>query len=212
MQNLLRVFMLTALAGAALAVAVGTASARTFSVSNQSVRFTWRSLEFAGFATIRCPLTLEGSFHSRTIAKVERALIGAITRAGFNQAACTGGRFATFNGTTSPNTLPWHIQYEGFRAATGLPNIEAIRIILSRFRFGLTVSGICTGQFGSATDAISLEALREGNNVTTLNPIEGRNTITLTRTDGGICSGLRLRGSAEVFLLGTTTRIQVTLI
>src|SRR3954465_5363475 len=82
-----------------LATAINTASATRLSTSNQNVRLTWTSLEFAVSSEIvlRCQVTLEGSFHTRTIAKVEGALIGAVTKAVFRQETCTGGRFATFN-------------------------------------------------------------------------------------------------------------------
>ena len=219
MHNTLRATMLTAFAATALALAIGTASARSLSASSQTIRVTFGRLEFLGFATVRCPVTLEGSFHARTMAKVERALVGAATASVVNQAACTGGTVSAFNGTeryngtTSPNTLPWHLQYESFRTEVGLPNIEAIRIILTRLRVGVTVPGICTGQFGSATDAITFEVNRDGGgNVTTISPIEGRNTLTLIRTDAGICTNGRKRGTGEVFQLGTTNRIRVTLI
>ena len=143
--------------------------------------------------------------------------IRAVTRAAVNQAACTGGRGAVFNGTepyngtTSPNTLPWHVQYETFEGI--LPNITAVNIILSRFRFGITVAGICTGQFGSATDAISERlAIGVGGVSTTVTPVEGRNTATLIRTDGGICGNGRMRNVGELFQLNTTIRIAVRLI
>jgi len=214
--------ILTALAASLLfAAAVSTASAARLSVSNQNIRGTWTSLEFVtpGVVTVRCKVTLEGSFHTRTIAKVERALIGAVTRAIVKQETCTNGSGATFNGveryngTTSPNTLPWHLSYESF--ASTLPNIASVNVLLTRFRFGITVAGLCTGQFGSETDRITaLAALGAGREVTALTPVEGRNTASLIRRDAGLTcppTGL-MRGSGSVMLLGTTTPITITLI
>lgn len=214
---------LTALAASLLlAAAVGSASARNLSTSNQNIRATWSSLEFnaAEFVIIRCPVTLEGSFHTRTIAKVRGALIGAVTRADLNQSRCTNGSGAPFNGseryngTTSPQTLPWHMTYEGFRGI--LPNITSLEILLQRFRFGLRdSSSLCTGQYGRAEDNISAAATRGATGaITTLTPIEGANRASLIRQDGGLfCPGTgSLQGPGQTFLLGNTTRISITLI
>jgi len=214
-------FALTALAASLLlAAVVGTASASRLSVSNQNIRATWSSLEFdSGIGVVvRCPVTLEGSFHTRTIAKVARSLIGAVTKAQVRAASCVEGTGATFNGveayngTTSPNTLPWHLTYESFSGT--LPNITAVRILLTRFRFGITVPGFCTGQYGAETDRISANASVTAGVVGTITPIEGSNNASLIRRDGGIsCPNPgRLRGSGNVFLLGTTNRISITLI
>jgi len=198
---------LVALAAALLlATVVSTASARNLSVSNQQVRVTWRSLEFASsLVTIRCPVTLEGSFHSRTIAKNAGSLIGAVTRVAIKNESCT-------NGTARVVNLPWHITYEGFNGV--LPNITGINLLLNRFRFRLTVPGFCTeGEYGTATDNITGVATREaGGAITGLEPVEGRNTATLVASREFCPATGRLRGRGEVMLLGTTTRITVTLI
>jgi len=204
-----------------LAAVVSTATAARLSISNQNIRATWTSLEFVspGVLTVRCQLTLEGSFHTRTVAKVTRSLIGAVTKAQFKQESCTNGSFATFNGvdryngTTSPNTLPWHITYESF--AGTLPNINAVNILLQRFRFGITVPGICTGQYGAETDRLSYSAsLGASREVSALTPIEGRNSASLIRRDAGLaCPPTQLfRAGGTVSLLGNTTRITITLI
>jgi hypothetical protein len=212
--------ILTALAASLLlSAAVSTASARNLSVSNQGIRATWTALQFEGGASIRCQVTLEGSFHSRTIVKVARLLIGAITRAQVKQETCTGGRYSFFNGTeryngtTPSNTLPWHLTYESFIG--NLPNITGFRFLLSRFRLGLDISGLCIGQYGSATDNITLLAAREVSGaLTSLTPVEGLNRSTLIRRDGGIfCPETRtIRGAATVTLLNSAARITITLI
>jgi hypothetical protein len=225
---------LTALAAALLlASAISTASARNLSVSNQNFRITWTSLEFRYLVTIRCPVTLEGSFHYRTIIKRERALIGLITRAIVNQGACVNGTGSAFNGTeryngiVPPTTLPWHVTYESFRGT--LPRIESIRLLLTGARFGIETpagSGGCAvqvgedGTAGRPVDNISADATVEaGGNVLRLTPTAGRNRATIIRTDRDPLSLCRpgqqgeLLNEGEVFLLGsTTTRIRVTLI
>src|SRR5436853_3228582 len=115
---------LTALMAAMLlAAAIGTASARSLSVSNQSFRVTWSKLEFEGGLGIptQCQVTLEGSFHSRTIAKVLRSLIGAITRAVVKTESCSGGR-------ATVGAPPWHVTYQGFTGT--LPRILTVVIAL----------------------------------------------------------------------------------
>ncbi|MBS1869629.1 MAG: hypothetical protein JSS99_08200 [Actinobacteria bacterium] len=123
--------LLTLLAAVAvLAVAVGTANAGRFSTSEQRFRITWSSFELGGFTElIRCRVTLEGSFHSRSFAKVAEALVGYIT-GGTIAHPCTGGEQWLFNGrevqngTTLANTLPWHLRYESFSGS--LPNITEL--------------------------------------------------------------------------------------
>jgi len=210
-------------AAVALAALVSGVSARNLSVSNQSIRMTWRSLEFAtflgGFST-RCPLTIEGSFHARTLTKVARALIGYITAARSKSESCTGGRAWVYNGVerlegiTLPTSLPWHLTYERFTGA--LPNIERLSFLLSNMRFTIMepLGSLCIYTTGS----------------------RGNATVTTTRNfptgviDNAVASGsITLdAGSAEscpnpfnvvsrpedgvVTLLGATTKITVTLI
>jgi hypothetical protein len=214
--------LFTALAASLLlGSVVSNASAGNLSVSNSNLRATFASLEFngEGLAIIRCPVTLEGSFHSRTIPKVERLLIGAVTSAVVKQASCTNGVGSAFNGTeryngiTPANTLPWHVTYESFSGT--LPTPSAVNILFSRFRFGLRDNaGFCTGQYGSATDNITAAGnLGAGGAITSLIPIDGRNTASLIRRDAGIaCPNGRMRGTGSVMLLGSTTLISVTLI
>jgi len=88
-----------------LALAVSGTSARNLSVTEQSLRVVWTPIEFvAGGRSARCNLTLEGSFHYRTIVKREGALSGFITRAILNTSS--GG-----SATVLTNTLPWHLTY-----------------------------------------------------------------------------------------------------
>ena len=198
---------LTALMAALLlASAISTASASRLSVSNQNIRVTWSSLEFQGLVTVRCRVTLEGSFHSRTIVKVARTLIGAITRADVDEANCTNGI-----GRPRNETLPWHITYEGFTGT--LPNIATVLVLLSRLRFNLIVPGACTGDYGIATDNITGRAtLNASREITELEPVTGRNRANL-HSGTPFCPGSGTFASrGTVTLLGTTTRIRVTLI
>jgi hypothetical protein len=217
--------ILTALTAAlVLASAVGSASARSLSASEQSIRVSWTSLEFSSsLATIRCRVTLEGSFHARTIAKVARALIGAISRAIVGH-ACTGGEAWADNGTeaeplgTAPQKLPFHVTYESF--AGTLPNISSLGLLLSRISFVLQATSIGVSarcRYGRVEDNISGTATREaGGGITSLAPVAGRDRARLVEglLNGGLCPGEgQFAGSSgPVTGLSNTNTITVTLI
>jgi hypothetical protein len=112
--------LLLAAAGATvlLGALVSSASARNLSVSNQSIRASFSSVEFhLPGATTRCHVTLEGSLHSRTMIKMSGSLIGYITSAILGP--CLSG-----TATILRETLPWHVRYHGFQGI--LPNISSI--------------------------------------------------------------------------------------
>jgi hypothetical protein len=97
--TIIRGALATAAATLLLATAITTASARNLSISEQSFRVTFSSLELVTeLVTIRCRVTLEGSFHTRTIAKVPGSLVGAISRATVAH-PCTNGEAWADNGT-----------------------------------------------------------------------------------------------------------------
>jgi hypothetical protein len=136
--------VLSALAATvALAAAVGTASARRLELSNQRFRVVWQTqpliFETESGRAI-CPLTLEGSFHSRTLSKVCGQLIGYITKAGVINCGTAGGarelRLLT-------ETLPWHVRYASFTGT--LPRITKIRIQVIGWAFllNLELIGSC---------------------------------------------------------------------
>jgi hypothetical protein len=207
---------LTALTAAgALASAVGSASARNLSISNQSFRAVWNPLTLtAGGVEIRCRVTLEGSFHARTIAKVVGSLIGLVTRALVGR-PCTGlGEAFVFNGSevllgrTTENSLPWHIKYLGFNGV--LPRFEGIRLSLTGPRFAIVgFLGACLSTYGGATTTVNGTVnVEAGGRVTGLTA-EPRPEVPGT----GTCpSPGRFSGTGAVTLLGTATPITVTLI
>jgi hypothetical protein len=110
-----------------LAAAVATASAVRLQTSSQQFRAAWSQVGFtAGIAgTIRCALTLEGSFHTRSFAKTSGALLGYITRAAM-ASPCTNGELHVLS-----ETLPWHVRYDSF--AGTLPRFTSIRFALIGF-------------------------------------------------------------------------------
>lgn len=110
-------------------VVAGSASANRLSMSNKNFRITWAALTLAFPGSVECAVTLEGSFHSNTIRKVERSLVGHISRAIVG--ACANGQIKALNGTellhgvAVGNSLPWHLQYAGFTGT--LPRITGVR-------------------------------------------------------------------------------------
>jgi hypothetical protein len=97
------------------AVLAGSAGARTFSLSHQNLRATWTRMDYSGgFGTVECEITVEGSAHTRTIAKVVNLLLGYVTSATVHRCARGGA-------TILAASLPWHVTYKGF--AGTLPNI-----------------------------------------------------------------------------------------
>jgi hypothetical protein len=216
---------LTAMAAATLLLGSlgANASARSLSSHEQSVRVTWSSIEFAGGgATARCRLTLEGSFHTRTLAKVERSLVGAVSRA-IVAHPCTNGEAWADNGTeteplgTAPNKLPFHITYQSFTGT--LPAIQAVNLLLSRVSFVIrvTVLGLtCQGRYGRAEDNIIGIAAREASGaITGLTPSTTVNRFSLVEQLGpnAVCpaSGA-FGGTANVSALSGGERITITLI
>jgi len=202
---------LTALIAALLlSAAISTAGARSLSVSSQTIRATWSRLEFNQESiglSVRCQVTLEGSFHSRTIAKVARALIGAITRVDVFTERCTGG-FAK-----GKPPFPWHITYESFTGT--LPTITSVRLLLARFRFLLIVPGLATCEYGTATDNVTGAAnLNASGEVTSLAPVAGSNIAHKTEPSTIFCpnEGVLVGPEGVVTALNSTTRIRVTLI
>ena len=206
-----------------LASAIATTSARNLSVSNQRFRVSWQELQFIspGILTIECHVTLEGSFHYRTILKDLRRLIGYITRVAIRR-PCRNGEAWAANGTeahprlgTLANTLPWHITYEGFEGT--LPCITALFLLLRGARFKIHGPFNTLGLYGEREDNILGRATRDlaTGAITTLAPVPGRASARLVNCLGGICPGsgnFENGRPGQVFLLNTTTRITVTLI
>ena len=208
MRTSIKLGLTTLMAATLLASALTTASARNLSFSNQQLRVTWSRLEFrSALVTVRCQVTLEGSFHARTFLKVARTWMGNITRISFKEETCTGGR-------ASPDRAPpWRITYESF--AGTLPSITRLHLLLEDFRF-LTESAGVMCRYGTATDRLSFSATVNGaREITNLVPIAGRNTVSLQEGEVFCPSRGTVEANAEdgiVTLLNTATRIRVTLI
>jgi hypothetical protein len=165
------------LAALALSAAVTTAQARRLELSNQTFRAVWDPihrltfLEEGAGVNVACSVTLEGSFHSKTLSKVCGQLVGYVTKATLLH-TCNGGDAFILNGTetlpngnATPNTLPWHVRYERFEGT--LPNITGVTLqligasFLVRIPFGALFIG-CLYRSTAASPARAIAQLFGG--------------------------------------------------
>jgi hypothetical protein len=188
-----------------MAVGSGAASARMFSLSATNFRARWSSMAFSEGPTgirVSCAVTIEGSYHSRTIQKVAGTLIGYVTRAVLNGNTCTGGR-----ATVLAETLPWHIAYDSFIGT--LPNITEIRIrmIGESYRIEPSAGFTCLMRTTTATPGLFL-LLLQGFRWPSFRLVEREIEVT------GFCPSGRItmEGAGTQEQLGSTTILSVTLI
>lgn len=183
-----------------MAFAIGTASARNLSISNQNIRMTFNNIELGieGVSTTSCHVTLEGSFHSRTLPKTPETLVGLLTRVA--NGSCN-------NPVTILGTLPWHIRYTGFSGT--LPNITLIiaRAIGASFQVEPGLGIRCLMRNNLQFRAIRNTASGE------LSGIEiPTQEVSLTGAFCPATGALASNGNGSIMLLGATTRLTVTLI
>jgi hypothetical protein len=203
--------LISALAATLLmAFAVSSASASRLSVSNRNFRAVWNllTLEAAG-VTMTCPLTLEGSFHSATLAKITGALIGHISRASVRgePAECLNTATATIS------ALPWHVVYGGFQGTLPRPTGLNLSLIGLRLRFDPAgrLPG-CTATSSTASPARVIANLESGGTVTGLTT-DPAGEIPLSEGFGCALYTMSYSGTGAFRLLGSaTTMLRVTLI
>jgi len=193
-----------------LVLGVEMASAARLSVTNQSISITWGSVRFNEGAAL-CPVTLEGSLHGRTFAKVAGTLIGYIQRARTSRCSVgTAVLLSVEDGQTS--TLPWHIRYASFSGT--LPSISAIRWHIVGFSYRVVEElEFCLYTSTTARPAL-LDLSRDGaTGAFTTASFFGTEAIPLTAGNVVLCdqSGL-LGGTGAVTLQGLSTRVTLALI
>lgn len=188
-----------------LAFAVSTASANRIATSEPSFRQMFSALVFeAAGHNVTCAVTLEGSFHSRTMAKVLEALVGYVSRA-VVALPCTGGSARVLT-----ETLPWHIRYQGFTGT--LPTITGIKFGLVNAAFRITEPNgtACLAKTEPLHQALGIVNVGAGGAVTGLT-VEENTRIPL----GGLCAFVgegRFSGTSTVKPLGEAASIVVTLV
>lgn len=203
-----KLLLLGLTAALVLGAAIGTASANRIAMSENHFRTVWGILTFEagiGFFNVKCPVTMEGSFHSRTLSKVAEQLIGYVTRVEINNAGCTSG-----HATVLTATLPWHIRYDSFTGT--LPTIATIKEKLFGTAFLTEAAGFNCLYEGQANGTLNREA---GTGVVrTLTPTGTVPLKTRLASSSFTCPGSgELKGEGENFVQGSsTTRITVTLV
>ncbi len=208
MPRYVRISLCCLVAIVALGAGVSSASATRLALSSNTIRVVWTDFEktATGIGTMRCPVTLEGTLHSRTIVKVVESLIGYVTRATIDKSRCSGGfsRFLT-------ETLPWHIRYASFEGA--LPSISAFNttvigvslLDLVNF-FGTDISCLYRS---STVEPVNLRWRRDAGGLLTTVLVSGR----IRSLSGGLCPEEVLSGkSATPTVLGSSTGITMTLV
>jgi hypothetical protein len=223
----LRVVPAALIAALIVTVAVATADARRFELSNQHIRIIWNpavGTERLAFGVlesgVECPVTFEGSFHSRTISKVSGQLVGYITKAALTKAECEfdpgveniiilNGVELLPEGAVSTNTLPWHIRYDSFTGV--LPRITGMRLQIIGLSVRLQIPGACLYKSTAAGPAYGILQIEAGGTVTGFKAEETAPTIP--RFAGVLChEAIGWAGIGKVVLLGTTTAIVVRLV
>jgi hypothetical protein len=212
MRTSAKALMMTLAAAILLAAATSTATANRLEVSNQGIRAVFPNLVLGalggGGNMLTCPVTLEGTFHSRTFTKVSGALIGYITRARVQEAACRGSaNIPNAKAQVLQETLPWHVDYLSFNGT--LPNPSPVLGLLNTaFRiFELPLGATCLYS-GTAKGIFERAAGGEGR-------LRADETFGINKASGSLlCPNPgSFRGTSEtVTLLGTSTPITLTLI
>jgi len=210
-----RLFVTAIVATALLGIAVSAASAGRLSTSSQTFRATWAELTFSdGVTAVRCRVTMEGSYHSRTIAKVLHGLVGFVTRVTVAR-PCNNGTVWAYNGSevnevlggTVPNTLPWHITYKTF--AGTLPNILEVRLLLMGVRFLVrTPFGLLCNYRSSGEGLDTLIVLSGG----TANNYRVESTPAVIVEGAGCATTGTIIGTGTYTVLNSSSRITVSLI
>jgi hypothetical protein len=162
-----------------------------------------------------CRVTLEGSFHSATIRKIPGALTGAVTRGIVDSTNCRGP-LEPRRTTILQEALPWHVTYESFSGT--LPDITELTFLVRRYSYqisafllGATINCLYTDA-GLPEEALAGTVTRlAGGELTSDTSVGGRRS-SLLRGPGTCPAFGRLEGTGQVFLLGNTTRLRITLI
>lgn len=178
-----RPLLAVALTTAALALACSSAPAIQLAIGEPTFRAVWTPARFTfSGVTVSCNVTLEGSFHSTTIAKAAGSLVGTITRAAV--ASCSAGTMSVLAGT-----LPWHVQYSGFTGT--LPNISTMSMRIVGMSASWTFLGLtCLGRSEAGTPAGVIAERSAGGTLTSFRWDE---SLPIPLTGSGGCSSIRGR-------------------
>jgi hypothetical protein len=161
-----------------------------------------------GSSVIRCDLTLEGSFHTRTFAKTRASLVGYVTRAAISR-PCTGGEPQLL-----AESLPWHLRYDAFTGT--LPRLTSVRFQMIGFSLWYTVFGVRCLYRSTTAEPLYVTWFR-GEPFPEFPEFEIPPSVslegTLPETQGIPCLGqIRTQGRGRLTNLGSSTLVTINLI
>jgi hypothetical protein len=206
-----------------LAAMASVAGARRLAFSENHIRAGWPAGERVRFNNaefnIECQMTMEGSFHSRTLSKVCGQLIGYITVASLPvecvDANNREGQAGALNGVEfMTNTLPWHVRFDSFTGV--LPRIAGIRvqIIGAAFLLHDNTPRFCLYLSDAASPLYAIFELTAGT-ITAMRLDETRPIPKHGELLGTFCLAPNItlsRKATSVEIQRSTTKITVTLV
>jgi hypothetical protein len=209
-----RLIIASLVAATALAAAVGSANARRLALSENHILSHFREMTFEGGigAPVVCAMSLEGSFHSRTLEKVVRSLVGYVTEVRI-QRPCRGGEAWVLTAQEGrAESLPWHLLYERFIGA--LPNITGIELTLDNGAFLISIPGVCQCLYRATTTSPMRGIVnREAGGKLTGDRVNEATRIPLSATLSGLCpSSSILSGVAIIGAQVGYREVTVTLV
>lgn len=200
--------LLAALIAALTLAALTTgASANRISLSSPLMKYVWTSARVSGAGTtIACPLTIEGSMHSRTITKTPGLLIGQYITIRWDTSSCTGGTITALTAT------PYHLTYKTFTGT--LPLFGGIKADVVGLGFEITLFGgfiHCLYRSTAAAPATGTFNVDSRGVVTGYRADEGA-SIPLA-SGAGVCpASVTISGTAAVTVPGSGSAVTMTLI
>lgn len=209
MRTRSKILLAALTAALVLGAAIGSASARRIETSEQKFLVRWAPLVFNGAFNINisCPVTLDGSFHSKTLSKVSGQLVGYVTEVSVGPPASCNGGSATILGP-----LPWHIRYDRFEGT--LPAITGIRVQLVGAAFLVATSvGSCLYRSNASKPAFGIVRVGAGGAVSGLQADSSASIEEPAAENEFLCppSG-RFEQTGSVTVPNSTTRITVKLV
>jgi len=179
--------------------------------SERGLRVVWSSLEFiGGGSTVRCAVTLEGSFHESMFNKVARTPIADITRASLSRESCSGG-----TASMKTETLPWSMDYMSFVGP--LPGITSVGLRLVNAGMSITPSGsvTCSVRTTDANPSRASVAVAEAvGSLRRATAVRADETATIPLEGGFLCSlagNGTMAGTGTPTVVGGTAAVPLTL-
>jgi len=200
-MHMRRIVLLAACLAAAalLAIATSDAGARQLRISALGLQGIWENVHFVtGGRTVGCHMTLSGSFHSTTVAKIPHLHIGDLTRASVG--SCVGG-----TATALTETLPWAFSYEAFSGR--LPEIVGVNLLINGHRLRIRPEGSLACLLEGEPPARGILGIEARGGATEMT-WEAATEIALTG-EGGLCTFV---GRAHLEGVGSVSALEGGLI